>query len=418
MLDIKEIAKKARNAGYDYSILDTKSKNEALYAIADELDNNREAIFSVNKTDVEKARNNGLNEALVDRLTLTDSRFREMVEGVRKVATLDDPVGRIYDGRTLPNGLTLVKKSVPFGVVGVIYESRPNVTVDIAALCLKSGNACFLRGGSEAFNTNCMLHSLIVKALKEKGINPDGVSFLESTDREMVKQMLALNEYIDVLIPRGGEKLQRMCQRESSIPVIIGGFGISHIFVDKTADLEKSVDIVINAKTQKPSACNSLDTLLLHRDIASDFIKLLLPKLSQKKVAIVAHGDAVSMCKDYENVETGSESYFDTEFLSLKMNISIVDDVYEAIAHLRRHKASHSDAILTDSRENSKLFTQAAGSACVYVNASTRFSDGGQFGLGAEVAISTQKLHARGPMALESLTTYQYVCEGDYLCRS
>lgn len=177
MLDIKEIAKKARNAGYDYSILDTKSKNEALYAIADELDNNREAIFSVNKTDVENARNNGLNEALVDRLTLTDSRFREMVEGVRKVATLDDPVGRIYDGRTLPNGLTLVKKSVPFGVVGVIYESRPNVTVDIAALCLKSGNACFLRGGSEAFNTNCMLHSLIVKALKEKGINPDGVSF-------------------------------------------------------------------------------------------------------------------------------------------------------------------------------------------------------------------------------------------------
>ena len=413
MLDIKEIAKKARNAGYDYSILDTKSKNDALYAIADELDNNREAIFSVNKTDVENARNNGLNEALVDRLTLTDSRFREMVEGVRKVALLDDPVGRIYDGRTLPNGLTLVKKSVPFGVVGVIYESRPNVTVDIAALCLKSGNACFLRGGSEAFNTNCMLHSLIVKALKEKGLNPDGVSFLESTDREMVKQMLTLNDYIDVLIPRGGEKLQRMCQRESSIPVIIGGFGISHIFVDESADLNRCVDIIINAKTQKPSACNSLDTLLLHEKIAQKFIELLTPKLKEKKVTVYAHGVAYDYFKDYPYLQEGKSEDLDREFLSLAMNVKVISDVYEAVEQLRLHHASHSDAILTDSVKNAKIFTHAAGSACVYVNASTRFTDGSQFGFGAEIGISTQMLHARGPMGLRELTSYKYTIKGN-----
>ena len=241
MTDIKELAKNARNAGFDVAIMDTKEKNEALNAIADILEANKDEIFKVNLQDVQKARDNGLSEALVDRLTFNDSRFNEMVGGVRKVALLDDPVGRVFDGRTLPNGLTLVKKSVPFGVVGVIYESRPNVTVDIAALCLKSGNACFLRRGSEAFLTNSLLHSLIVKALESKGVNKNAVTFLDSTDREMVKQMLALNDYIDVLIPRGGEKLQRMCQRESAIPVIIGGFGISHIFVDESADLEKAV---------------------------------------------------------------------------------------------------------------------------------------------------------------------------------
>lgn len=418
MTDIKELAKNARNAGFDVAIMDTKEKNEALNAIADILEANKDEIFKVNLQDVQKARDNGLSEALVDRLTFNDSRFNEMVGGVRKVALLDDPVGRVFDGRTLPNGLTLVKKSVPFGVVGVIYESRPNVTVDIAALCLKSGNACFLRGGSEAFLTNSLLHSLIVKALESKGVNKNAVTFLDSTDREMVKQMLALNDYIDVLIPRGGEKLQRMCQRESAIPVIIGGFGISHIFVDESADLEKSVEIIFNAKTQKPSACNSLDTLLVHKNVADKFIPLVLKKLQEKKVTVLAHGTAFDLAHDYQYLDKGCGEDFDTEFLSLKMNLTVVDDVYEAIAHLRRHNASHSDAILTDSRRNSELFVKSAGSACVYVNASTRFSDGGQFGLGAEVAISTQKLHARGPMALNELTTYQYVCEGDYLTRA
>lgn len=418
MKNIESLARECRNAGFEYSLLDTKTKNNALNVIADVLQSNKELIYSVNKKDVEKAKNNGLSEALVDRLTFNDSRFTEMVEGVRKVALLDDPVGKIYDGKTLPNGLSLVKKSVPFGVVGVIYESRPNVTVDIAALCLKSGNACFLRGGSEALETNTLLHNLICQALEKSGLNPAGVTLLESTDRELVTKMLSLNDYIDVLIPRGGEKLQRMCQRESAIPVIIGGFGISHIYVDKTANLDKSVEIVINAKTQKPSACNSLDTLLVNKDIAKEFLLKLMPALEASHVSVKAHKDAFALCGNYPLLLQGEDCDFDTEFLSLKMNLTLVDDVYEAIAHLRKHNASHSDAILTDSKKNADLFTQAAGSACVYVNASTRFSDGGQFGLGAEVAISTQKLHARGPMALDALTTYQYVCQGEYLSRS
>ncbi|HAO91419.1 MAG TPA: glutamate-5-semialdehyde dehydrogenase, partial [Succinivibrio sp.] len=290
MTDIVELAKACRRASYDLAVLETSKKNEALNNIAKVLQEHKDEIFSANKLDVQQACDNKLNQALVDRLTLNDSRFTEMVEGVKKVALLDDPTDRLYDGRTLENGLTLYKRSVPFGVVGVIYEARPNVTVDIAALCLKSGNACFLRGGKEAINTNRVLHKLICSALKNLGLDEHMVTFLDDTSREYVAKMLALNEYIDVLIPRGGEALQRMCQKESSIPVIIGGFGISHIFVDESADLNRCVDIIINAKTQKPSACNSLDTLLLHEKIAQKFIELLTPKLKEKQVTVFAHG--------------------------------------------------------------------------------------------------------------------------------
>lgn len=417
MTDIVELAKACRRGSYDLAVLETSKKNEALNNIAKVLQEHKDEIFSANKLDVQQACDNKLNQALVDRLTLNDSRFTEMVEGVKKVALLDDPTDRLYDGRTLENGLTLYKRAVPFGVVGVIYEARPNVTVDIAALCLKSGNACFLRGGKEAINTNRVLHKLICSALKNLDLDEHMVTFLDDTSREYVAKMLALNEYIDVLIPRGGEALQRMCQKESSIPVIIGGFGISHIFVDESADLNRCVDIIINAKTQKPSACNSLDTLLLHEKIAQKFIELLTPKLKDKQVTVFAHGVAYDYFKDYPYLQEGKSEDLDREFLSLAMNVKVISDVYEAVEQLRLHHASHSDAILTDSVKNAKIFTHAAGSACVYVNASTRFSDGGQFGLGAEVAISTQKLHARGPMALQELTTYQYVCEGDYLTR-
>ncbi|MGN0902940.1 MAG: glutamate-5-semialdehyde dehydrogenase, partial [Succinivibrio sp.] len=387
-------------------------------AVASALEADKDVIFKANAKDVENAKAAGLPDAMVDRLTLTDARFEEMTSGVKKVASLNDPVGRIYDGRELQNGLSLYKKSVPFGVVGVIYESRPNVTVDIAALCLKSGNACFLRGGKEALETNTALHEIISKALEKCGVNPDGVTLLKDTSRELVTEMLKLDRYIDVLIPRGGEKLQRMCQRESSIPVIIGGFGISHIFVDESADLSKSADIIFNAKTQKPSACNSLDTLMVHEKVAATFIPLVFEKIKEKKVKVHLHGDAVKFLASYPYADSGVPELLEREFLALEMNLVVVKDVYEAISLMREHHASHSDAILTDSRKNAAMFTSAAGSACVYVNASTRFSDGGQFGLGAEVAISTQKLHARGPMALEELTTYQYVCSGDYLVRA
>ena len=417
MFDIVKVAKDAKKASYSYGLLDTNTKNAALLAVAKSLRENEDKIFSVNAVDVENAKKAGYSEALVDRLTITKARFEEMVCGVEKVVKLSDPVGRIYDGRTVESGLQIVKKSVPFGVIGVIFESRPNVTVDIAALCIKSGNACILRGGKECLVTNVLLHSIIIKALESARLDPNGVSLISDTDREIVSKMLKLSDYIDLIIPRGGVALQRMCQENSSIPVIIGGFGISHIFVDSSADLLKSADIVFNAKTQKPSACNSLDTLLVHKDVAEQFIPLVSQKLKEKKVTLVTHNGADRYLGEYPYKQEGDDESFFEEFLSLKMNITIVNDIYEVIEHMRAHNAQHSDAILTDSASNAKLFASVAPSACVYVNASTRFSDGGQFGLGAEVAISTQKMHARGPMALEELTTYQYVCQGDYLTR-
>lgn len=416
--ELTALARKAYEASLDYALLNTAHKNRALLAIAKALRGAHDEIFKINAAEAQKAAQNGLSGALVDRMTITEARFEEMVSGVEKVAALDDPLNRIYDGVTLPSGLSLRKRSVPLGVVGVIFESRPNVTVDITALCLKSGNACILRGGSECIETNKLLHSIIAKALDDSGINPDGAALIPDPDRALVPVMLSLKEYIAVLIPRGGEKLQRMCQEQSSIPVIIGGFGISHIFVDESADLERAVPVIVNAKVQKPSACNALDTLLVHEAVAAKFIPMVLAALGPYKVKVLAHETAYEMAAGYPCLELGKDEDFDREFLSLTMNLAIVKDVKQACLHLREHRASHSDAILTDTRSHAGLFVRSAQSACVYVNASTRFTDGGQFGLGAEVAISTQKLHARGPMALEALTTYQYVLDGDYLVRS
>lgn len=416
--ELKSRCAEAYTASFDYALLSTSKKNEALLKLASLLEEHEKEIMKINADEVNKARERGLSSALVDRMTFTKARFDEMVAGVRKVAALDDPLNRIWDGKTLPSGLSLYKRSVPLGVVGVIYESRPNVTVDIAALCLKSGNACVLRGGSECLNTNCKLHEIIKEALQKCGLSSCGVAFIDSPERELVAVMLSLNEYISVLIPRGGEKLQRRCQQESSIPVIIGGFGISHIFADDSCDLQRAVAVIVNAKVQKPSACNALDTLLVHEKIAGKLIPSVLDALKPYKVEVLAHGKAMALAKDYPYVQQGCEDDFDLEFLSLRMNLKVVADVKEACEHMIKHRASHSDAILTDSSAHADLFVRSAGSACVYVNASTRFTDGGQFGLGAEVAISTQKLHARGPMSLEALTTYQYVLKGDYLSRS
>ena len=413
MTDLILTAKQAKKASLDLAVMVTDEKNRLLLSIADELEKNRAQLFAVNAEEGETARKACVPQAFTDRLTLNDSRFKEMVEGVRKVAMLNDPVGRIFEGRVLENGLKLYKKSVPLGVVGVIYESRPNVTVDIAALCLKSGNACILRGGSECFKTNRFLHSVIEQTLSRHHVNINAVSFVDNTDREQVSQMLTLDRYIDVLIPRGGEKLQRRCQKESSIPVIIGGFGISHIFVDESADLNRSLMIVDNAKTQKPSACNSLDTLLVHESVAARFIPMLCEHFKTKKVAIVAHGRALDLCGDYPYLEKGDETYFDVEFLALRFNLKIVENVQAAAEHMVVHNASHSDSILSNSNENIRYFVGHANSACVYVNAPTSFSDGAQFGLGAEVGISTQKMHPRGPMGLEEITTYKWLIEGD-----
>lgn len=418
-MDIVEMAKGAYEASFEIADLITRNKNDLLLKLADELLAFKEEIFAANNEDVLAAKENNLPKALVDRLKFNDSRFLEMVDGVKKVAALPDPVGEIYEGRTVESTLTLYKKRVPLGVVGVIYEARPNVTVDIASLCLKSGNACVLRGGKEALKTNLVLVRILHKVLKECQIDPRAVTFIDSPDRELIKTMLSLDSYIDVIIPRGGEALHKMCVRFATMPVIVGGFGVSHIFVDKTANLIKAVNIIINSKVQKPSACNALDTLLLHEDIAVPLIDMLLPELEKYQIEIYAHSDIFTLCKEkeYPYLHRGDPTLFDTEWLSLALNIAAVEDVKEAVAHLRRHKAHHSDSILTDSCKNAEIFCNGAGSACVYVNASTRFTDGGQFGMGAEVAISTQKLHVRGPMGLKDLTTYKYICKGDYLCR-
>ncbi|MCL1603239.1 glutamate-5-semialdehyde dehydrogenase [Succinatimonas hippei] len=418
-MDIVEMAKGAYEASFEIADLITRNKNDLLLKLADELLAFKEEIFAANNEDVLAAKENNLPKALVDRLKFNDSRFLEMVDGVKKVAALPDLVGEIYEGRTVESTLTLYKKRVPLGVVGVIYEARPNVTVDIASLCLKSGNACVLRGGKEALKTNLVLVRILHKVLKECQIDPRAVTFIDSPDRELIKTMLSLDSYIDVIIPRGGEALHRMCVRFATMPVIVGGFGVSHIFVDKTANLIKAVNIIINSKVQKPSACNALDTLLLHEDIAVPLIDMLLPELEKYQIEIYAHGDIFTLCKakEYPYLHRGDPTLFDTEWLSLALNIAAVEDVKDAVAHLRRHKAHHSDSILTDSCKNAEIFCNGAGSACVYVNASTRFTDGGQFGMGAEVAISTQKLHVRGPMGLKDLTTYKYICKGDYLCR-
>lgn len=418
-MDIVEMAKGAYEASFEIADLITRNKNDLLLKLADELLAFKEEIFAANNEDVLAAKENNLPKALVDRLKFNDSRFLEMVDGVKKVAALPDPVGEIYEGRTVESTLTLYKKRVPLGVVGVIYEARPNVTVDIASLCLKSGNACVLRGGKEALKTNLVLVRILHKVLKECQIDPRAVTFIDSPDRELIKTMLSLDSYIDVIIPRGGEALHKMCVRFATMPVIVGGFGVSHIFVDKTANLIKAVNIIINSKVQKPSACNALDTLLLHEDIAVPLIDMLLPELEKYQIEIYAHGDIFTLCKakEYPYLHRGDPTLFDTEWLSLALNIAAVEDVKDAVAHLRRHKAHHSDSILTDSCKNAEIFCNGAGSACVYVNASTRFTDGGQFGMGAEVAISTQKLHVRGPMGLKDLTTYKYICKGDYLCR-
>lgn len=418
-MDIVEQIKEAFDASFEIAELSTAEKNELLLKIADVLASNKDEIFTVNAEDVAAAQAKGLQGALVDRLKFNDDRFAEMVEGVRKVAALPDPVGEVYDGLTVESTLALYKKRVPLGVVGVIYEARPNVTVDIAALCLKAGNACVLRGGSEALKTNALLVKLLHQALKDCRIDFHAVTFIDNPDRELIKTMLGLDRYIDVIIPRGGRELHKMCVKYAAMPVIVGGFGVSHIFVDKTANLIKSINVIINSKVQKPSACNALDTLILHEDIAVPFLNMLLPELAKYKVEVYAHGDIYPLCKakEYPFLHQGDASLFDTEWLGLALNITAVEDVKDAVAHMRRHGAHHSDAILTDSYKNAEIFCNGAGSACVYVNASTRFTDGGQFGMGAEVAISTQKLHVRGPMGLKDLTTYKYICTGDYLCR-
>ncbi|MFA0710450.1 glutamate-5-semialdehyde dehydrogenase [Vibrio splendidus] len=415
-MDLTNMGIAAKDAAFHLATASTAQKNKALAIIADELQANAATILEANAKDIELGRAAGLTDALLDRLLLNEERLTGIANDVRNVISLNDPVGSEMDSKVLENGMSLSRRRVPLGVVGVIYEARPNVTIDIAALCLKTGNASILRGGKETFFSNMELVKVIQSALEKAELPAASVQYIEKPDRELVSQLLKLDDYVDMIIPRGGAGLHKMCKENSTIPVIIGGFGISHIFVDESADLEKSVDVVENSKVQRPSACNSLDTLLVHEAVAEAFLAQLTQRLAGK-VTLVADASAKSLLAGFEDQRDAVEGDFDTEWLSYTLGVKVVADVAEAIDHMRVHNASHSDAIMTNSLESSERFINSVGSAAVYVNASTRFTDGAQFGLGAEVAVSTQKLHARGPMGLEELTSYKWVGKANYLVR-
>ncbi|MHC0045412.1 glutamate-5-semialdehyde dehydrogenase [Vibrio campbellii] len=416
-MDLTNMGKAAKDAAFELATASTAQKNQALAIIADELEANAATILAANAKDIELGREAGLTDALLDRLLLNEERLTGIANDVRNVISLNDPVGSEIDSKVLENGMSLSRRRVPLGVVGVIYEARPNVTIDIAALCLKTGNASMLRGGKETFFSNMELVKVIQSALAKANLPAASVQYIEKPDRELVSQLLKLDDYVDMIIPRGGAGLHKMCKENSTIPVIIGGFGISHIFVDESADLEKSLNVVENSKVQRPSACNSLDTLLVHEDVAAQFLPMIVERMNDK-VTFVAEPKAKALMAQATQIRDAAEGDFDTEWLSYTLGVKVVADVKEAIDHMRVHNASHSDAIMTNSLVNSELFINSVGSAAVYVNAATRFTDGAQFGLGAEVAVSTQKLHARGPMGLEELTSYKWVGKANYLARS
>lgn len=416
MVDLEKMGQKARQASRQLAILSTARKNEALLAIADRLEEQAGQLLEQNRQDVEEASQKGLSEALLDRLMLNETRIASLASDTRKVAELPDPVGAEFDSRLLPNGLRLCKRRIPIGVIGVIYEARPNVTIDIAALCLKTGNAAILRGGSETLRSNRAMVGVIESALVDVGLPGSAVQYIDSPDRSLVTQLLRLDKYVDMIVPRGGESLHRLCRENSTIPVITGGMGICHIFVDESADLDRAVDIIENAKVQRPSVCNSLDTLLVHRTVAPALLPLVSERLGRVGVELRADDEARAILESKAStapvVPAGPED-FDQEWLSLILGVKVVEDVGEAITFIQDHSTEHSDSILTNHWQHAERFVNEINSSAVYVNASTRFTDGGQFGLGAEVAVSTQKLHARGPMGLEELTTYKWIGIGD-----
>jgi len=422
MLEKMGIAAKA--ASYKLALLSSREKNRVLETIADELEAQTESILSANVQDVEQARANGLSDAMLDRLALTPARLKAIADDVRQVCNLADPVGQVIDGGLLDSGLRLERRRVPLGVIGVIYEARPNVTVDVASLCLKTGNAAILRGGKDTYRTNAATVAVIQKALLHTcgnpGVSPPAaVQSIDNPDRALVAEMLRMDKYIDMLIPRGGAGLHKLCREQSTIPVITGGIGVCHIYVDDTAEIAPALKIIVNAKTQRPSTCNTVETLLVHQDIAARFLPALSQQMAQSGVTL--HGDEMALATlkaGPANVVAVKAEEYDDEFLSLDLNVKIVTSLDDAIAHIREHGTQHSDAILTRTLRNADRFVNEVDSSAVYVNASTRFTDGGQFGLGAEVAVSTQKLHARGPMGLEALTTYKWVGFGDDTIRA
>lgn len=412
---LEKMGSKARLASHKIALASTKQKNSVLLKMANGLWNSRKEIITANRIDINKGIAAGLSSAMLDRLTLTESRISGIADDLRNVVTLNDPIGEVFDKRILQNGLHIHKQRVPIGVLAVIYESRPNVTIDIAGLALKTGNAVILRGGSETINSNLALIKIIHQAIQANDLPIHAVQFIDDPDRTLVVELLKMHNHIDMLIPRGGAALHKLCRENSLIPVITGGMGICHLFVDETADLEAALKVIRNAKVQRPTVCNALDTLLVHKSIANDFIPRLVDFLAKDGVTFRLHESTQNILSTKYSgyIQPAKAGDFDIEWLSLVLGLKVVDSITEAIEHIAVHSTFHSDGILTRSNDNANRFTTEVDSAAVYVNASTRFTDGGQFGLGAEVAISTQRLHARGPMGLRELTTYKWVIVGN-----
>jgi glutamate-5-semialdehyde dehydrogenase len=418
-MDILEKAKCARRAFKFISQADTSVRNQFLINLAKTIEDSSAAILAANLVDFQAARQSNLPEAMLDRLVLDEKRLDAIVRDVLGLVDLPDPVGEVFDSQVLPNGLNVCKVRVPLGVLAVIYESRPNVTIDTACLAIKSGNCLVLRGGSETIESNKAFVQTIHAALHQSGLPEDAVQFIDDPERSLVFQLLQLDEYIDMIIPRGGAALHEFCRKNSRIPVITGGIGICHLFVDESADLRKAVEVIYNAKVQRPTVCNALDTVLLHRSIAARILPDIICELSRSSVAFRVDEEAFNVLgnKTGLDIRLAGGNDFDTEWLSLVIGITVVSSLQEAIDHIALHSTGHSDGILTENKENARIFSRKVDSAAVYVNASTRFTDGTQLGLGAEVAISTQRLHARGPMGLRELTTYKWLIEGDYQVR-
>jgi len=412
--ELEEKGKAAKAASRKLAYLSTEVKNKALANIADDLLAKKDKILAANEIDCKEAEASGMEAAMLDRLTLSPSRLEGIAHDVLAVAALPDPVGEVFDMRTLPNGLLLGRKRVPFGVIGAIYESRPNVTIDISVLCLKSGNAVILRGGKEAINSNSALAGVVQEAATRAGVPEGAVQFVENTDRALINHLLKMSSTIDLIIPRGGAGLIKSVSENATMPVISGGIGVCHTYVDQSADVAKAVAIAFNAKVQRPTVCNALDTLLVHADIAQSYLPLVAAEWAKAGVEMHCDERALSTLKPSSSLRLvpATDEDWGKEFLSLVAAVKVVDSLDEALEHIERYGSGADEAIVTEDYSAAMRFLNEVDAACVYVNASTRFTDGGQFGLGAEVAISTQKMHARGPIGLQELTTYKWIIFG------
>lgn len=409
MTDLNSMGQRAAEAKYEIQKLSKKKKNQVLAAVADMLVADTEAILKENAEDIRRGEENGMHPGMIDRLRLTKERIKAMAEGLMQIAGLEDPVGEVLETFTRPNGLIISKVRVPLGVIGIIYESRPNVTADAFGLCFKTGNAVILKGGSDAIRSNMAVAATIRKALKSCEVCEDAIQLIESIDREVTARFMKLKQYIDVLIPRGGAGLIRSVVENSTIPVIETGTGNCHIYIDEFADFDMAIPIIINAKTQRIGVCNACESLVIHEAVKDKFLPVLAKALRENKVKM--RGDAKT-CEVIEDAAAATEEDYGKEYLDYILSIKVVSNMDEAIAHINKYNTKHSEAIITQNTENAERFLREVDAACVYVNASTRYTDGFEFGLGAEIGISTQKLHARGPMGLKELTSYKYAIRG------